>query len=146
MKALAKGIDGSSLLVAGAALVIVFFMLVLPSREIGLEEKGLPAGWALFGIFGSIVTGLVAGVVIGRWTEYSTSEEYPPTRRIADQSVTGPATVIIAGIAEGFYSVWVPIVTIGMAILLSFGFANGFAFRDPQLFSMGLYGLSLIHI
>ncbi|MCL4114528.1 UNVERIFIED_CONTAM: hypothetical protein GTU68_057377 [Idotea baltica] len=114
LKALAKGIDGSSLLVAGAALIIVFFML----------------GWALFGVFGSIVTGLVAGVIIGRWTEYSTSEEYPPTRRIADQSVTGPATVIIAGIAEGFYSVWVPIVTIGVAILLS-------------LFSMGLYGVAI---
>ena len=143
LKALAKGIDGSSLLVAGAALVIVFFMLVLPSRGIGLETAGLPSGWALFGIFGSIVTGLVAGVVIGRWTEYSTSEEYPPTRRIADQSATGPATVIIAGIAEGFYSVWVPIVTICTAIILAFGFANGFAFRDPQLFSMGLYGVAI---
>lgn len=147
LKALAKGIDGSSLLVAGAALVIVFFMLVLPSRETvleaGLAAVGLPSGWALFGIFGSIVTGLVAGVVIGRWTEYSTSEEYAPTRRIADQAVTGPATVIIAGIAEGFYSVWVPIVTIGCAILLSFGFANGFEFRDPNLFSMGLYGVAI---
>ena len=143
LKALAKGIDGSSLLVCGAAFVIVFFMLVLPSRDIGLEAKGLPAGWALFGVFGSIVTGLVAGVIIGRWTEYSTSEEYPPTRRIADQAVTGPATVIIAGIAEGFYSVWVPIVTIGAAILLSFAFANGFAFGDPQLFSMGLYGVAI---
>jgi K(+)-stimulated pyrophosphate-energized sodium pump len=144
LKALARGIDGSSVLVAVAAFVIVFFMLVLPSRGTeGLADSVLPSSWSLFGIFGSVVTGLLAGVVIGRWTEYSTSAEYPPTRNIADQSTTGPATVIIAGIAEGFYSVWVPIVTISVAILLAFGFASGFDYRDPHLFSMGLYGVAI---
>lgn len=143
LKSLAKGIDTSSMLVAAAAFVLVFILLVLPSRGEAMAKSGLPHSWSMFGVFGSIVTGLVAGVVIGRWTEYSTSEEYPPTRRIADQSATGPATVIIAGIAEGFYSVWVPIVTIGTAILLAFGFANGFEFRNPQLFSMGLYGVAI---
>ena len=108
-----------------------------------MNEDILPKGWGLLGVFGSIVSGLIAGIVIGQWTEYSTSEEYAPTKRIADQGVTGPATVIIAGVAEGLYSVWVPIVTIGMAILLSFGFATGFEFQNPQVFALGLYGVAI---
>ena len=144
LSALAKGIDGSSLMVAGAAAVLVFLMLVIPSWSIpSLTEDVLPTSWGLLGVFGSIVTGLVAGVGIGKWTEYSTSEEYAPTKRIADQALTGPATVIIAGVAEGLYSVWVPIVVIGMAILLAFGFATGFNFVEPELFAMGLYGVAI---
>ena len=108
-----------------------------------LEAAGLRYGNQLFGVFGAIVTGLVAGVVIGKWTEYSTSEEYAPTKRIADQALTGPATVIIAGIAEGFYSVWVPIVVIGMSIMFAFGFCTGFDFADANLFAMGLYGVAI---
>jgi inorganic pyrophosphatase/K(+)-stimulated pyrophosphate-energized sodium pump len=103
----------------------------------------LPQGWGLLGVWGSIASGLIAGIVIGQWTEYSTSEEYAPTKRIADQGVTGPATVIIAGIAEGFYSVWVPIVTISIAILLAFGFSTGFDYQNPQVFALGLYGVAI---
>src|SRR5690606_19833851 len=98
---------------------------------------------ALFGVFWSIVTGLAAGWIIGKWTEYSTSSEFKPTQKIADQAVTGPATVIIAGVAEGFYSVWVPILSIGIGILLRFGFATGFVYDDPQVFAMGLYGVAI---
>ncbi|MDA1015810.1 MAG: sodium-translocating pyrophosphatase [Planctomycetota bacterium] len=145
LKALARGIDGSSLMVAIAAAAIVYLILVGPSNSISeqLGAAGLLHGTALFGILASIITGLVAGVIIGKWTEYSTSEEYAPTKRIADQAVTGPATVIIAGIAEGFYSVWVPIVTISAAILLAFGFATGFNFVDANLFAIGLYGVAI---
>lgn len=144
LKALARGIDGSSVGVAVVAAALVWIVLVIPSQTAGIpEDSPLPIGGQLFGVFGAIVTGLVAGVVIGKWTEYSTSEEYAPTQRIADQAVTGPATVIIAGIAEGFYSVWVPIVVIGMAILLSFGFCTGFNFQDAQLFAIGLYGVAI---
>ncbi|MCH7685374.1 MAG: sodium-translocating pyrophosphatase [Planctomycetes bacterium] len=146
LKALARGIDGSSLGVAVVAFVLVYFMLVMSSNSIeegALAEAGLRTGSQLFGVFGAIVTGLVAGVGIGKWTEYCTSEEYAPTKRIADQSVTGPATVIIAGVAEGLYSVWVPIVVIGSAILLAFGFCTGFDLQNPQLFAMGVYGVAI---
>lgn len=144
LKALARGIDGSSLGVALTAFILVWLVLVLPSGSAGIPtDSPLPQGSALFGVFGAIVTGLVAGIAIGRWTEYSTSEEYAPTKRIADQAVTGPATVIIAGVAEGFYSVWVPIVVVGVAILLAFGFCTGFDYQEPQVFAMGLYGVAI---
>ena len=147
LKALARGIDGSSIGVAVLAAGLVWIILVNPSQSAEmsniLEAKGLPYGNSLFGVFGAIVTGLVAGWIIGKWTEYSTSEEYAPTRRIADQSVTGPATVIIAGVAEGLYSVWVPIVVVGAAILLAFGFCTGFDYQSAHLFSLGLYGVAI---
>lgn len=145
LAALSRGINRSSIGVAFAALLLVWLMLVLPSKTMAdqLTQGGLPSGNHLFGVFASIVTGLVAGVIIGAWTAYSTSEQSPPTRRIADQSDTGPATVIIAGLAEGFYSVWVPIAVIGAAILLSFGFCTGFDYRNPVEFAFGLYGVAI---
>jgi K(+)-stimulated pyrophosphate-energized sodium pump len=144
LEALSKGINTSSVLVAVAAAGLVYIMLVGPSGSVTYPEGSvLPKGNALFGVFGAIVTGLVAGVSIGRWTEYSTSEEFAPTRRIADQGVTGPATVIIAGIAEGFYSVWVPIVVVGAAILIAFGLCTGFDYQNAELFAMGLYGVAI---
>ncbi len=144
LKALARGIDGSAVMVAVAALVLVGVVLVIPSGKVaGLAESGLPYGKALFGVFFAILTGLVSGWVIGKWTEYSTSEEFAPTRRIADQATTGPATVIIAGIAEGFYSVSVPILVIGAAIIVAFGACTGFNFANPQVFAMGLYGVAI---
>ena len=146
LSALAKGINGSSIGVAVVAAILVIITLVLPSNNLTYAadvSENMPRGWSLFWVYGSIVTGLLAGWVIGKWTEYSTSEEYAPTRRIADQSVTGPATVIIAGVAEGLYSVWVPIVTVGVAILLAFGFATNFNYADPRVFALGLYGVAI---
>jgi inorganic pyrophosphatase/K(+)-stimulated pyrophosphate-energized sodium pump len=144
LKALARGIDGSSIGVCIAAFVLVFFVLVLPSGSAGIPEGSLlPKGSSLFGVACAVVTGLLAGWVIGKWTEYSTSEEYAPTRKIADQAVTGPATVIIAGVAEGFFSVCVPIIVISVAILLSFGFCTGFDFENARTFAMGLYGVGV---
>jgi len=144
LAALARGINTSSVLVAVVAAGLVYLLLVGPSSRIEFAaDSVLPRGTQLFGVFWAVVTGLVSGVIIGRWTEYSTSAEFAPTKRIADQGVTGPATVIIAGIAEGFYSVWVPIVVIGVAILVSFGACTGFDYDDPQLFAMGLYGVAI---
>jgi K(+)-stimulated pyrophosphate-energized sodium pump len=145
LKALARGINGSSLGVAVVGFVLVYLVLVVPSGNItyAMNIDILPQGWGLLGVFGSIVSGLVAGIVIGQWTEYSTSEEYAPTKHIADQGVTGPATVIIAGVAQGLESVWVPIITIGIAILLAFGFATGFDYQSPQVFALGLYGVAI---
>jgi K(+)-stimulated pyrophosphate-energized sodium pump len=144
LEALSRGVNVSSIGVAIVAFLLVTLMLVLPSQTIPeLADSGLRHGWQLIGVFFAIITGLLAGWLIGWWTEYSTSDVYAPTRRIADQAVTGPATVIIAGVAEGFYSVWVPIVVIGTAIILAFGACTGFVFNDPAVFTMGLYGVAV---
>ncbi|MDT8302874.1 MAG: sodium-translocating pyrophosphatase [Sedimentisphaerales bacterium] len=92
--------------------------------------------WISWGVFGSVVSGLVAGVLIGQFTEYYTSDEYGPTRGIAEQANMGAATTIIDGFANGMYSAGLPVVTIVIGILCAFGFAGGF--KD---ISMGLYGI-----
>ncbi len=145
LHALGTGIKGSSLGVAVMAAIVVYIMLVRPSTAMAeeLATDGLRHGTQMFGVFASVVIGLLSGTIIGWWTEYSTSDVYAPTKRIADQTATGPATVIIAGIAEGFYSVWVPIVVVGSAIMLSFGACTGFQFGDSTLFTMGLYGVAI---
>jgi len=142
LKALGRGINISSVLIAVVAFGLVYFMLVAPSRTAEITE-GLPEGPALFGVWWAVIVGLAAGISIGRWTEFSTSEEYRPTKRIAEQGETGPATVIIAGIAEGFHSTWVPIIVVGVAIMLAFGACTGFDFDSPQLFAIGLYGVAI---
>jgi K(+)-stimulated pyrophosphate-energized sodium pump len=93
-------------------------------------------GWITWGVFGSVVAGLAAGVIIGQSTEYFTSDEYKPTRGIARQTQQGPATTIIDGIAVGMFSTWLPVITIVIGIIAAFGFAGGF-----QNFAMGVYGI-----
>ena len=90
----------------------------------------------------SVVSGLLAGVIIGKITEYYTSHSYKPTRKLAESSQTGPATIIINGIGLGMISTAVPVVTIAVAILLSYGFATGFVFSADTL-SSGLYGIAI---
>jgi len=93
-------------------------------------------GWISWGIFGSVVSGLVAGVIIGQLTEYYTSDEYAPTRGIAEQTNMGAATTIIDGFATGMYSSGLPVITIVIGILCAYGFAGGFSNM-----AMGLYGI-----
>jgi K(+)-stimulated pyrophosphate-energized sodium pump len=94
------------------------------------------AGWISWGIFGSVVSGLIAGVLIGQFTEYYTSDTYSPTRGIADQAPMGAATLLIDGFATGMYSSGLPTLAIAAAILCAFGFAGGFTNM-----AMGLYGI-----
>jgi K(+)-stimulated pyrophosphate-energized sodium pump len=93
-------------------------------------------GWISWGIFGAVVTGLVAGVLIGQFTEYYTSDEYRPTREIAEQAQMGSGTVIITGFANGMMSSALPVVTIAACIIAAYAFAGGFT--DMAL---GLYGI-----
>ncbi len=92
--------------------------------------------WITWGVFGSAVAGLLAGVIIGQSTEYYTSDGNKPTQGIAKQAVQGPATVIIEGMAVGMSSTWIPVVTIVAGIIAAYGFAGGFS-----NFAMGVYGI-----
>ncbi len=121
LAALARGVNGSSLAILIASAACVYY--IMPGH---------------FGMWGSIVSGLVAGVLIGKSTEYFTADEYAPTKEIARHSLTGPATVIIEGIGVGMLSTWIPVVVVGISILLSYGFAGGF-----QNTALGLYGVGI---
>jgi K(+)-stimulated pyrophosphate-energized sodium pump len=99
------------------------------------------ADWITWGVFGAAVAGLVAGVIIGQATEYYTSDGYKPTQGIAKQSQTGPATVIIEGMAVGMFSTWLPVLTIVGGIIAAYGFAGGF--HD---FAMGVYGIGFASV
>lgn len=96
------------------------------------------------GVSFSVVTGLTAGVIIGQATEYYTSQSYKPTQKIAEASQTGSATVIIKGIGTGMISTMIPVVTISVAIMLSFLCANGFDLSmSAESISKGLYGIGI---
>ena len=92
----------------------------------------------------SVVVGLLAGVIIGKSTEYYTSQSYKPTQKVSESSQTGPATVIISGLGLGMLSTAIPVVTVGIAIVLAYLCANGFhvAFT-PENLSLGLYGIGI---
>jgi len=124
--ALNRGINGSSILIVIGSAVFCNWLLG--------DIQGVNA----WGVFGSICTGLVAGIIIGKSTEYYTSYEYKPTQNISKHAETGPATVIIAGIATGMRSTWASLATVIFAIMLAFGFAGGF-----EHFALGLYGVGI---
>lgn len=94
--------------------------------------------WALIGC--SVVVGLIVGIVIGRSTEYYTSQSYKPTRRLAESGTTGPATVIISGVGLGMVSTAIPVLAVVAGIILSYWFASGFDFGNV---AMGLYGIGI---
>ncbi|HHN77832.1 MAG TPA: sodium-translocating pyrophosphatase, partial [Phycisphaerales bacterium] len=132
LKGLHKGVYVASGMIV---LVALGLLLMLFGGETGDKLKGVTSG---LGIWGSILSGLIAGNVIAYATEYYTSYEHPPTKRIAEQALTGPATVIISGIAEGMKSTWASLVTVVIAIIAAFSFAGG-----GENFLMGLYGVGI---
>ena len=127
LKSLGFGVNFSSLLIILATFAILR-ILEIPN-------------WV--GISCSVITGLVAGIIIGQSTEYYTSHSYKPTRKIAGSSETGPATVIISGIGTGLISTAIPVVTVSAAVIIAYMSAIGFDVKNmlsgPNL-SMGLYG------
>ncbi len=126
LAALARGVNASTLLIVVVTFAVTWFLM--------------PQFWT---VSFSVVVGLIAGWLIGKWTEYCTSDEYAPTKWLADQTVTGPATVIIGGVAEGMKSVWFPVVIVGVATLAAFGFATQGHFANVEWFAMGLYGVGI---
>ncbi len=130
LRSLGFGVNISSLLIALSTFAILYLL--------GLEN------W--LGISFSVVTGLIAGIIIGQSTEYYTSHSYKPTKRISESGKTGPATVIISGVGLGMISTAIPVITIAAAIILSFLFAIDFDVANMTSASnigLGLYGIGI---
>ncbi|MBQ3698652.1 MAG: sodium-translocating pyrophosphatase [Prevotella sp.] len=128
LKSLSLGTNVSAILIAIATFAILYLL--------GIEN------W--LGLSFSVISGLAAGVIIGQATEYYTSHSYKPTQKISEAGLTGSATVIIKGIGTGMISTCIPVVTIGVAIILSFGFANGFDLSmSSESLAHGLYGIGI---
>ena len=128
LKSLSLGTNVSAVLIAVATFAILYLL--------GIEN------WIMLSC--SVITGLVAGVIIGQATEYYTSHSYKPTQKISEAGLTGSATVIIKGIGTGMISTCIPVITIGVAIILSFGFANGFDLSmSSESLANGLYGIGI---
>ncbi len=124
LNALGRGVNVSSILIVILSWG-VHYMLDMPNDG---------------GVWGAIVTGLLVGIVIGKATEYYTSAEFKPTRKIAQSSNTGPATVIISGIGVGMTSTVIPVLAVVVGIIFAFLFASGF---DLTNMGMGLYGIGI---
>ncbi len=135
MGALGRGVNGSSLFIAMAA-GVVCYLLFSPDAMMTPEGVHHVVHW--WGVWIAIVTGLVAGIIIGKSTEYYTSYDFKPTQLISEQAITGPATVIIAGTAAGMKSTWASLLTIVVAILVAFMAAGG-----KHEFMLGLYGVGI---
>ena len=122
LSALSRGTNFSAIVIAIAALPITYFVL-------GKEN------WM---VYFAILAGLVAGVAIGKVTEYYTSDSYKPTQKLAGSSETGSATIIISGLSVGMLSTLLPIVIVAVCILIAFFVSGGAANAN-----MGLYGIAL---
>ena len=124
LKSLSFGTNLSSVLIVFATFLIMWLL--------GIDN------WINLSI--SVVIGLVVGVIIGRSTEYYTSQSYKPTQKLSESGKTGPATVIISGIGLGMISTTIPVIAVVIGIILSYWFAAGFDFTN---ISMGLYGIGI---
>ncbi len=132
LKALSRGVNVSALLIL---VVSAFFVNLL------LKGNGIVNPW---GIWGSMVVGLIAGILIGKSTEYFTSSEFKPTKGIAEQSLTGHATVIINGLAVGMESAGFPVIIISFGIIIAFGLAGGFTSLVTGLYGIGLAAVGML--
>jgi K(+)-stimulated pyrophosphate-energized sodium pump len=124
--ALRKGTYVSSAIVIAGAYPVIYY---------GLDCLNNPGR---IGVYFAVISGLIAGVLIGFFTEYYTSDSYKPTKNLADSSRTGAATVIISGISLGMHSTFFPVIIVGVSVLVSFFAAGG----DAD-FSAGLYGVGI---
>ena len=128
LHSLGFGTNVSAILIAIATFIILYLL--------NMEN------W--MGLSFSVISGLLAGVIIGQSTEYYTSQTYKPTQKIAEASQTGSATVIIKGIGTGMISTCIPVVVISVAIMMSYLCANGFDMSmSAQSISRGLYGIGI---
>lgn len=132
LSALRRGVYISSVLFAAAAFGIVYFLLADT------------LGDAKLGVFLAILSGLVAGNLIGYFTEYYTSDSYKPTRKVAESSSTGPATVIISGLSLGMKSTVIPVLIVCGSVLASYFLAGGLISFEMGLFGIGLAAVGML--
>ncbi len=133
--ALSRGTNTAAVLIAAATFGIMYFLF-------GKETGDYANMWWQTSL--SVVVGLLAGVIIGKATEYYTSQSYKPTQKVAESSKTGPATVIISGLGLGMLSTAIPVITVGVAIVLAYLCANGFNIEFTAVnLSRGLYGIGI---
>jgi K(+)-stimulated pyrophosphate-energized sodium pump len=133
--ALSRGTNTAAILIAAATFGIMYFLF-------GKETGDYANMWWQTSL--SVVVGLLAGVIIGKATEYYTSQSYKPTQKVAESSKTGPATVIISGLGLGMLSTAIPVITVGVAIVLAYLCANGFHIEFTAVnLSRGLYGIGI---
>ncbi len=123
LKSLSKGTNFSAVVIAIVSYPLVYFCL---------------EGAKSIGLYAAIISGLVAGVLIGQSTEYFTSDTYKPTKKLAAKSETGSATIIIGGLGLGMLSTALPIIIVSVCILIAF-FASG----GTSSANLGLYGIAL---
>ncbi len=126
LKALRRGTNTSAVIIAVAAFPIVWFLL----------------GKDYIGLYVAILAGLFSGVLIGRFTEYYTSDTYVPTQSLAASSVTGTATLVIDGLSLGMRSTMLPVLTVSGCILIAY-YVSGLGLVDGARNAMGLYGIAL---
>ena len=126
LKALRRGTNTSAVIIAIAAFPIVWFLL----------------GKEFIGLYAAILAGLFSGVLIGRFTEYYTSDTYVPTQSLAASSVTGTATLVIDGLSLGMRSTMLPVLTVSGCILIAY-YVSGIGLTDGARNAMGLYGIAL---
>ncbi len=128
LAALRRGTYSSTILIAVLSFLYVFFTV----------------GRSFLGVWGSLIVGLVAGNVIGYFTEYYTSDSYKPTRSVADQALTGPATLIIGGLSLGMLSTLIPVAVVVIATLAAFALSGGFIDADLGLYGIGLSAVGML--
>ena len=134
LRALSIGTNTAAFMIAGVTFGVFYWLLG--------DNPVNPNQWWQVSL--SVVVGLLAGVIIGKSTEYYTSQSYKPTQKVSESSQTGPATVIISGLGLGMLSTAIPVVTVGVAIILAYLCANGFAIEySAENLSMGLYGIGI---
>ncbi len=92
----------------------------------------------------AVISGLIAGVMIGYFTEYYTSDSYKPTKNLAKSSNTGSATIIIDGIALGMSSTAIPVIIIGISVIISYFTAGGMASFEDGLYGVGLSAVGML--
>jgi len=132
MAALMRGVMGSSLLILVAAAGVCYLLLG------DIKDANGVALVSWLGVFGSICAGMIAGLIIGKATEYYTSYDFKPTKEVASNAETGAATVIISGLAEGMKSTWMSLLTVIVGIMAAFMLAGG---NENML--LGLYGVGI---
>jgi len=135
--ALHKALNRGTYVAAGIEIVVIFCLFFIWNSQ-SVEAQPL---W----LFGSVLCGLVAGLAIGKITEYFCSDKYKPVHKIADAADTGAATVIIEGIGTGMLSTIAPIVLVALAIIGAYTFGN-MAFPNAAAdggIAVGLFGVGL---